>query len=67
MRSNTSLLGRALLWIALQARHLNENLEKNLQIESVCSVCSGDKNFRAIRVQKFRNFKRKCPRIAGNV
>ena len=42
MRSNTSLLGRALLWIALQARHLNENLEKNLQIESVCSVCSVD-------------------------
>ena len=30
MRSNTSLLGRALLWIALQARHLNENLKNNL-------------------------------------
>ncbi len=26
MRSNTSLQGRVLLWIALQARHLNENL-----------------------------------------
>ena len=42
MRSNTSLLGRTLLWIALQARHHNENLEKNLQLESVCSVCSVD-------------------------
>ena len=30
MRSNTSLLGRVLLWIALQARHLNENLKNNL-------------------------------------
>ena len=30
MRSNTSLLGRVLLWIALQARNLNENLENNL-------------------------------------
>ena len=30
MRSNTSLLGRVLLWIALQARNLNENLKNNL-------------------------------------
>ena len=30
MRSNTSLLGKVLLWIALQARNLNENLENNL-------------------------------------
>ena len=30
MRSNTSLLGRAFMGIALQARHLNENLENNL-------------------------------------
>ena len=44
MRSNTSLQGRVLLWIALQARHLNENLENNLQLESfsVSSVCSVD-------------------------
>ena len=44
MRSNTSLLGRGLFWIALQARHLNENLENNLQLESfsVSSVCSVD-------------------------
>ena len=30
MRSSTSLLGRAFLWIALQARNLNENLQKNI-------------------------------------
>ena len=44
MRSSSSLLGRILLWIALQARHLNENLENNLQLESfsVSSVCSVD-------------------------
>ena len=44
MRSSSSLLGRTLLWIALQARHLNENLENNLQPESfsVSSVCSVD-------------------------
>ena len=44
MRSSSSLLGRILLWIALQARHLNENLENNLQLESfsVSSVCSLD-------------------------
>ena len=30
MRSSSSLLGRILLWIALQARNLNENLEDNL-------------------------------------
>ena len=44
MRSSSSLLGRSLLWIALQARHLNENLENNLQLESfsVSSVCSVD-------------------------
>ena len=40
-------LWRDLLWIALQARHLNENLENNLQLESfsvssVSSVCSVD-------------------------
>ena len=38
MRSNTSLLGRGLFWIALQARHLNENLKNNLQRESVFSM-----------------------------
>ena len=43
MRSNTSLLGRGLFWIALQARHLNENLKNNLQRESVFSMCSVDK------------------------
>ena len=44
MRSSSSLLGRVLLWIALQARHPNENLENNLQLESfsVSSVCSVD-------------------------
>ena len=30
MRSNTSLLGRFFMGIALQARNLNENLENNL-------------------------------------
>ena len=30
MRSNTSLLGRIFMGIALQARNLNENLENNL-------------------------------------
>ena len=34
MRSNTSLLGRVFMGIALQARNLNENLENNLQPES---------------------------------
>ena len=29
MRSNTSLLGRVLLWIALQARHPNYNLKED--------------------------------------
>ena len=43
MRSSTSLLGRTLLWIALQARHLNENLEKNLQLESVYYKKTGGK------------------------
>ena len=44
MRSSTSLLGRDFLGIALQARHLNENLENNLQLESfsVSSVSSVD-------------------------
>ena len=35
MRNSTLLYGRLLLWIALQARNLNENLEKNLQPESL--------------------------------
>ena len=37
-------LWRDFLGIALQARHLNENLENNLQLESfsVSSVCSVD-------------------------
>ena len=30
MRSSTSLLGRILMGIALQARNLNENLKNNL-------------------------------------
>ena len=39
MRSSTSLLGRILLWIALQARNLNKNLEKNLQLTSfICAL-----------------------------
>ena len=44
MRNSTLLCWRDLLWIALQARHLNENLENNLQLESfsVSSVCSVD-------------------------
>ena len=44
MRNSTLLCRRDLLWIALQARHLNENLENNLQLESfsVSSVCSVD-------------------------
>ena len=33
MRNSTLLCRRDLLWIALQARHLNENLENNLQLE----------------------------------
>ena len=44
MRNSTLLCRRDLLWIALQARHLNENLENNLQPESfsVSSVSSVD-------------------------
>ena len=44
MRNSTLLCRRDLLWIALQARHPNENLENNLQLESfsVSSVCSVD-------------------------
>ena len=44
MRNSALLCRRDLLWIALQARHLNENLENNLQLESfsVSSVCSVD-------------------------
>ena len=44
MRNSTLLCWRDLLWIALQARHPNENLENNLQLESfsVSSVCSVD-------------------------
>ena len=44
MRNSTLLCRRDLLWIALQARHLNENIENNLQLESfsVSSVCSVD-------------------------
>ena len=42
MRSSTSLLRRALFWIALQARNLNKNHKNNLQLESVFSVCSVD-------------------------
>ena len=42
MRNSTLLYGRNLFWIALQARNLNYNLYKNLQIESVFSVCSVD-------------------------
>ena len=30
MRNSTLLLGTNLLWIALQARNLNENLKNNL-------------------------------------
>ena len=30
MRNSTLLYGRILLWIALQARNLNYNLEQNL-------------------------------------
>ena len=33
MRNSTLLCWRDLLGIALQARHLNENLENNLQLE----------------------------------
>ena len=44
MRNSTLLCRRGLMGIALQARHLNENLENNLQLESfsVSSVCSVD-------------------------
>ena len=44
MRNSTLLCWRNFLGIALQARHLNENLENNLQLESfsVSSVCSVD-------------------------
>ena len=44
MRNSALLCRRDLLWIALQARHLNENLEENLKLESfsVSSVCSVD-------------------------
>ena len=33
MRNSTLLCRRGLMGIALQARHLNENLENNLQLE----------------------------------
>ena len=36
MRNRTLLYGRNLLWIALQARNLNENLKNNLQQKSFC-------------------------------
>ena len=36
MRNSTLLYGRNLLWIALQARNLNENLKNNLQQKSFC-------------------------------
>ena len=40
MRNSTLLCRRDLLWIALQARHLNENLENNLQLEFFpCPPC----------------------------
>ena len=44
MRNSTLLCRRDFWGIALQARHLNENLENNLQLESfsVSSVCSVD-------------------------
>ena len=44
MRNSALLCRRGLLGIALQARHLNENLENNLKLESfsVSSVCSVD-------------------------
>ena len=44
MRNSTLLCWRDFLGIALQARHPNENLENNLQLESfsVSSVCSVD-------------------------
>ena len=44
MRNSTLLCRRGLMGIALEARHLNENLENNLQLESfsVYSVCSVD-------------------------
>ena len=44
MRNSTLLCWRDLLWIALQARHPNYNLKKNLSLESfsVFSVCSVD-------------------------
>ena len=44
MRNSTLLCWRNFLGIALQARHLNENLEENLKLESfsVSSVCSVD-------------------------
>ena len=44
MRNSTLLCRRGLMGIALQARHPNENLKNNLQLESfsVSSVCSVD-------------------------
>ena len=40
MRNSTLLCRRDLLWIALQARHLNENLENNHQLEFFpCPPC----------------------------
>ena len=58
MRNSTLLCRRVLLWIALQVRHPNENLENNLQPESfsVSSVCSVDyyhRNLDGIKTEFF--------------
>ena len=45
MRNSTLLCRRNLLWIALQARHLNENLKNNLK-----RIC-------VIRVNRVRHFR----------
>ena len=50
MRNSTLLYGRILLWIALQARNLNENLEKNLQPESLNYNLNANLNAYRLRI-----------------
>ena len=54
MRNSTLLCRRGLMGIALQARHPNENLENNLQLESfsVSSVCSVDYSVATLEILK---------------
>ena len=54
MRNSTLLCRRGLMGIALQARHPNENLENNLQLESfsVSSVCSVDYSVATLEISE---------------